>query len=128
MKRKVPKQWTPVKRGLIYCSPACGNKCTYAEFQKRKKEGVALAKKLGKGWSYTVWENSGWHQKVISPTGDVEIYPPSPLRFWATTTRNFTPQLCCSHRTAKGAFQGVVNQAKALSRSVDRLIERLLHE
>lgn len=54
--------WVPVRRGAIYCSPACGFLCTHAEFVTATKRAAALVKSLGKGWTPDVWENTGrWH-------------------------------------------------------------------
>lgn len=53
--------WKPVRRGPIYCAPACGGGCTWYAYQKALRDGAALTKQLGKGWETRVWENLGWH-------------------------------------------------------------------
>lgn len=59
-------RWTPVQRGDIYCSPACGGSCTLAEYQDAVKKADALCVKLLKihpnlPWKARVFENLGWH-------------------------------------------------------------------
>jgi hypothetical protein len=59
----------PQRRGEIYCSPFCGAKCTYAAYLVAQHNGKTLARRLGKGWTFRVWENLGWHSEAISPCG-----------------------------------------------------------
>jgi hypothetical protein len=69
--------WTPRrsrKGGVeIYCSPRCGLGCTRADYNKAHKDADALALRLGHGWTTNVWENLGWHFRVVSPCGRIEI-------------------------------------------------------
>lgn len=67
--------WTPVRRGAIYCSPACGGGCTWAAFQEATGNADALAKRIGGGWKPRVWENLGWHYSVTSPNNYVKMHP-----------------------------------------------------
>lgn len=64
MRTWTKRDWTPSRRGAVYCSPACGGKCTWAAYQKAKKRSDELAAQLGFGWKGEVWENLGWHFKV----------------------------------------------------------------
>lgn len=66
--------WKPKLRGNIYCSPACGGHCTKATFEKAKEDAQRLAIRLGKDWKPVIWENLGWHYKVIDKTGHIHIY------------------------------------------------------
>lgn len=72
-----PRGWTPRRRGLIYCSPACGASCTWAKYQQANKDAKALAKRLGKGWTIRVWENMGWFYQAISPCQRIKVSGPS---------------------------------------------------
>lgn len=56
--------WKPVRRGPIYCAPACGLGCTWLAFKRVTRAAEALARRLGKGWEPEVWENLGWHYSV----------------------------------------------------------------
>lgn len=67
--------WKPKRRGEIYCSPACGGDCTYAAFQKAKRDAEKLAKIMGRGYKPYVWENMGWHFKAYK--GKIEVCPMS---------------------------------------------------
>lgn len=62
-----------MRRGRVYCSTACGKGCTFAEYQRAKQHGRALAKRLGKGWKPRIWENLGWH--YTAKRGPIEVYP-----------------------------------------------------
>lgn len=53
--------WTPVRRGPVYCSPACGGGCTRAAYDAAREAAADLARDLGPGWAPHVWENLGWH-------------------------------------------------------------------
>lgn len=57
--------WKPKRRGNIYCAPACGRGCTYAEFVLAQTQGKRLAKRLGRGWEARIWENLGWHYEAV---------------------------------------------------------------
>jgi len=70
-----PGAWKPKRRGAIYCSPACGANCTWAEHQWAKREAKVLAKHLGKGWEPRVWENMRWFWKVVSPCDRIKVHP-----------------------------------------------------
>jgi len=60
--------WTPILSGDVYCSPACGLKCTKSAYDRAVTEAEALAKRMGDGWSFEVWENCGWHYRVKKGT------------------------------------------------------------
>ena len=66
---KKPKKnkdgWVPVRRGKIYCSPACGGNCTHKEFLSATRKANALAKELGVGWKPVVRENLGWNFRAV---------------------------------------------------------------
>jgi hypothetical protein len=66
---------TPVRKGRIYCSPFCGYGCTYASFQDATKKSEALARSMGEGWASDVWENLGWHWRVVSEDGLLKVHP-----------------------------------------------------
>lgn len=53
--------WTAVRDGDLYCSPACGGRCTFAAFEAATREADELVRQLGPKWTAQVWENLGWH-------------------------------------------------------------------
>ncbi len=65
--------WKAKRRGKLYCAPACGRGCTWAEHKRAKKRGEKLAKRLGEGWTYEVRENLGWHYEAVSPCGLLKV-------------------------------------------------------
>ena len=67
--------WKPVLNGAIYCAPACGGGCTVAAHDLAKTRAADLAQIMGEGWKPEVWENLGWHYKVVSPCGRWKIHP-----------------------------------------------------
>lgn len=76
-KKPVADRWTPVRRGDRYCSAACGAGCTVKDFEYVNLYGERLAEQcgaeLGGAWTFEVWENCGWHFRVISPCGRVSV-------------------------------------------------------
>ncbi len=62
------QRWSPGRRGALYCSPGCGGKCTWADYQLARKRGHTLVKtltaKLGDGWGISVFESMGWRYTV----------------------------------------------------------------
>lgn len=56
-----PRDWKPVRRGEIYCSPACGCRCTFERYEAAVSRAQILCERLGEGWEPKVWENVGWH-------------------------------------------------------------------
>jgi len=68
------KRWKPVLSadGKIYCSPACGCKCTKEGYDRTTTKADALAKRMGAGWKPRVWENGGWHFEVLKANSRVE--------------------------------------------------------
>lgn len=78
--------WKAVRRGAIYCAPACGAKCTWEKYQHAKRAGRELAERLGPGWKAHVWENMGWHWKALGPGGAM-VYDqgrPGAPRYWCS--------------------------------------------
>lgn len=72
-KRQSETRWTPVRRGKLYCSTACGGKCLFTAFQHATEMAKKIRKRLGTGWTVEVWENLGWHWKVRSPAGRITV-------------------------------------------------------
>lgn len=61
---KSTDRWSPIRRGITYCSPGCGGGCTHAAFVQATADAEALAKRLGPSWVPHVWENLGWHYEA----------------------------------------------------------------
>jgi hypothetical protein len=74
------RDWTPVRVGNIYCSPACGAKCTHDAYLRATTSAEKLKerceKEIGGEWSVRVHENLGWHWSVYHNKTKFEIYVP----------------------------------------------------
>lgn len=79
MKKKyqAPLSWKAIRRGAVYCAPACGHGCTHEEFVRANREAAKLCLELDaktiKGWKPRVWENLGWHFDAISACGRLKV-------------------------------------------------------
>lgn len=94
------RDWTPVRRGRVYCSPACGRGCTHAEFMTATRKAKALVKRLGAGWKPCVWENLGWHYEAVK--GEPVLIQVHPHRDGTYTIFLQTyPQVVTEHRDPK---------------------------
>lgn len=70
------KSWEPVRKGAIYCAPACGHGCTWAEYQDALARAKKVCEELGEGWEPDLSENMGWFASVRR--GSVRISLPMP--------------------------------------------------
>lgn len=70
----IPDRWTPILTGDVFCSPACGGKCTKAAYDRAVDAANALVAQLGHGWEPEVWENLGWHYAVQRGVVRVHAY------------------------------------------------------
>ena len=70
------KSWQPVRKGAVYCSPACGAGCLHKDYLEVVDSARRLARIMGPGWTPQVRENLGWYAGVVSPCGylSVRIY------------------------------------------------------
>ena len=105
MKTKI--NWTPIRRGKIYCSSACGGNCTWAAYQLAKRCAAAMVKELGPNWKPHVYENLGWHYQVDSEDGHISVHNrPSTGEYWAAidgywSADGKTPSLAVSAAAAR---------------------------
>lgn len=67
--------WKPVRKGRLYCAPACGRGCTKQEHNRAIYQARKLRDRMGKRWRINIWENMGWHYRVISPCGRIYLHP-----------------------------------------------------
>ena len=116
-----PPSWKPIRRGPLFCAPACGRGCTIAEHAEAHRRGLALAKRLGTKWAVFVHENMGWHCGVRSPCGRIEVRGEG---------NDFSAYLgsgrFCSHgKTPKAAVRRVVQQGRAALTELSSLLFEL---
>lgn len=66
--------WKAVRKGNVYCAPACGHGCKHSQYLKMKKQAELMCKALGKGWKPRVHENMGWHCEVQKSQSSISYY------------------------------------------------------
>jgi hypothetical protein len=75
------RDWTPrLQPGGVYCSPSCGCRCTWADFEWATAQAKVLAERLGDGWRPHVHENGGWWWLAVKGqtplhAGLAEVHP-----------------------------------------------------
>lgn len=121
---KTKDRWTPIRNGLLYCAPACGAGCTYAEYQAAVNKAEALKKKcekeIGGKWEIRVHENLGWHWSVIAPEINVSVdyggYLGKHGDYYTAAFGGGTPSVVSTHpttyKTPKEAFDAQINAVK----------------
>ena len=110
------QRYKPIRQGSIYCSPFCGRKCTWDEFQVAKQDAKKLTASLGKGWKSNVWENLGWHYSVISPCGRIKVHKEHEYQdYFAFLGEPDSPggRWSADGKTAREAIRAVIAMAKA---------------
>lgn len=110
--------WKPQRRGEIYCSSACGGGCTYEAYERAKSQTEMLAKKLGKGWNATIFENLGWFGKVEK--GVVQIFVPTLDSY----TGEYTVRIDTHPQFVESSREPILALRKALKR-LDSYIKEL---
>jgi hypothetical protein len=77
MNTTIKPDWTPrlQDNGRVYCSPACGMKCTKERHDAAQLAAAALAKRMGPDWVPRVWENGLWHYSAVHKTAPINIHP-----------------------------------------------------
>ena len=75
--KPVARNWTPVKNGNIFCSPACGYGCTIEMHDLAQKSANELCSRLNKwraGWTPYVHENLGWHYRAFHKQSGISVH------------------------------------------------------
>lgn len=67
---KTELSWKPVRRGAIYCAPACGASCTWVDYQRALAAGTKLQQRIGDPFVLRVWENMGWFYCIETGSHD----------------------------------------------------------
>ena len=123
------RNWTPVRKGDIYCSPACGADCTYGEYIEATKKAEQLAIKcsneIGGKWEIRVSENLGWHYEVILSETNIAIsyggYLSKQGDYYTVGFSGGTPMQVSTHpetfKTPKEAFDA---QTKLIKEESDK--------
>lgn len=120
--------WRPVRRGKIYCAPACGVDCTLEDYTAALRNGAKLARALGPGWKPRVWENCGWHFEAIHATGFVvhaSVGVHGPASYWADMIVDGRQYHSSSYPSAATAVQVVVGAMRAHLARVSDIVDRI---
>lgn len=113
--------WTPRRRGALYCSPACGGGCTMVAYREAVARASALAKKAGTGWTIKVSENLGWHYKIEKGVSQLHEHRHG-RQLSYTLLVNTVPQLVEQGKTPSACLQAAARRAKAISDEMQYLL------
>lgn len=128
------RDWTPVRNGDAYCSPACGGGpvlCSFKRFVHASEVATEVARDLGNGWKPQVFENLGWHARVVSPCGRINVSLPTRLNDTGYTAflgpKSTQPggKWAESGSTPGEAIENVLNAARADIRLIEETIQGL---
>jgi hypothetical protein len=128
------RDWTPVRNGDAYCSPACGGGprvCSIERYKHAVKVADATARDLGAGWTPVVKENLGWHARVVSPCGRISVHLPVLPDDTGYTAflgpKEFQPagKWAESGRTPREAIENVLNAARRDLGLIEKTIKGL---
>lgn len=119
--------WSPKRRGAVYCAPACGAGCTWSAYQRARRAGARLAKRLGKGWAVRMNENMGWYYSVDSRCGRLQVSGPGDS---ASYRKHYTAYLgdgrwCATATSPEVAIRVVVEAARRAHERLGVLLDNL---
>jgi hypothetical protein len=118
--------WKPIRRGLIYCSSACGHDCTKAEYDKAFSEArTTLAKMKTRGWKIRVWENMGWHWSLTNALCGMSLHTTHDVRgltFWGMMADGD----CKNAQHGSCGFQSCSHNSKDPNKAVTQLFKSSL--
>ncbi len=121
-------RWQPLKKGLVYCAPACGANCTFEAFEKAKQDAAALCERMGKGWKPRVWENMGWYYEAqkgcasVHPDRDGEytVFINSTVLHNPPSKMGYMTQFIVSGKDPKKAFAQALKKGHAFVAAVTK--------
>ncbi len=77
MKTQTVRDWKVIRKGKIYCAPACGGDCSFVQYAAMKKQAEKMCKELGEGWEPKLTHNSYMEVNRLALNMDqVEQYQP----------------------------------------------------
>lgn len=126
-----PRDWTPILKGDVYCSPACGHRCKHKDYLACVEKADALAKRLGQGFKPRVTENLGWYYSAES--GVCAVHPvwreggPEMWQVYFNSAKQHLAQDADPVRAVQKAINAVRDTAALLSldaRNVEVALQR----
>lgn len=134
MADSAPLSWTPVRRGITYCAPACGRGCTIMEHDSAAIAAHELVEALGPPWKSRVMENLGWHwYAYVGEPGAAS----RGMQVWPSINRNRRPPVLegyhayYSHwssgpqKTPAAAVQAVLDAARGEIERLNALLAEI---
>jgi hypothetical protein len=122
-KKLKPLSWKAKRVGDIYCAPACGAKCTHAEFLAAHAAADALIAKckaaVGGRWKKRVHENLGWHYSVSLLGGNITVHQYGD-RYSVMAFGGCSPSQVYVKDFSKSLKKLVIAQLKAVKHEADR--------
>ena len=127
---KSDDRWTPKLNGKIFCSPACGAKCTKKDFDEATENARVLASQLGYGWEPRVWENLGWHFEVTKRDATVSLVDDSTYEASIRFYMDERTQLCVSEtrNSPAGAVEAVIENLNERIKVLQRVLNSVSPE
>lgn len=105
--------WKPVRytrdRVERYCSPACGAHCTWAAYNEAWADAEKSRYRLGSLWKVYIWENLGWHWKVVRK--DIEVWSSVDGTYVASYRGPYWIKSCKSPQAAVRALVEMVRKS-----------------
>lgn len=125
--------WKPVRRGNVFCAPACGRGCTIAEYREAERKAKRLALRLSGvdtdvksgAWKPIIHENLGWHFHVNK--GAVSVYQYSITQYAACLNLNgpWGGNMWARASSPERAVKDLLTSARKELVSMAKLAERL---
>lgn len=113
--------WKPRhQRGGIYCSPACGAGCKYADYREALAKAKALAAIAGPGWKPYVHENCGWYWMIENGVARISESTFKGRKSYTLYFDSFR-QLIGEAATIKGAVAIVCRNLKTMNRDFAKI-------
>lgn len=126
------RDWTPVKRGDVYCSPACGGNCKRSAYDaavKRTKDAIA-SMTHPEAWKSRISENMGWFASI--QCGGMTIICAPDGTFWALLSSDdesvgsgevyWSPERTTRHKTATAAALQCLKTAEQFTEKCLRMV------
>ena len=107
------RDWKVVRKGEIYCAPACGGDCTWAQYTAMKNQAKTMCKELGDGWKPQLNHNLGWFCAIVKGHTTIHCY------HYSTGRRSYSAWI--EFEVGGSIFQTINdhdNMKKALAKSV----------
>lgn len=122
-----PLSWRPVRRGAVYCAPACGLGCKFSDYEKVCRDAARLSEALGPAWQPVVWENLGWFYKSVSGDGDslLEVHTVPAGNYYWTSIGGHTVEATTPLLLLKRLLKALRDEADVNARRQEVLVSKI---